>query len=114
MVDKIPQCLYEPWLSLLMGPLSDLVIVRRETETQKKRRNFGFEAMWVGDTECQKIIKNYWNFSQSKTPLVRVMEATKICSKNLVIWNKEKFRNVQWKLRDAKNKLQLLQRCDPL
>lgn len=52
--------------------------------------------MWVGDTECQKSIENFSDLSQLENPLFRV---TKRCNKNLAMWNKKKFENIQRRLR---------------
>lgn len=48
---------------------------------------FHFEVMWAGDTECQKIIKQSWETSQTENSMASIMKGTKNCSKYLEAWN---------------------------
>lgn len=61
---------------------------------KRKKKIFRFQAMWMGDNECQMIVEQSWGNSKSDQLMGDVIICIAVCSKNLEVWNKEKFGNV--------------------
>ncbi|XP_035551721.1 uncharacterized protein LOC118349890 [Juglans regia] len=70
---------------------------------------FRFEAMWIGETECSRIIQQEWLAAISSNGMQGVMDCIYSCSSKLQRWNKSKFGKVQVKLKEAKHKLSMEQ-----
>lgn len=94
-------CLSFPNLSVRHGhaPYSDYSPIWLETvgslPIRRGSRPFKFEAMWVGESECEKIIEHVW---QSCPPIKSVEEIPNLvsnCGSWLKTWNKTSFGNVQ-------------------
>lgn len=86
--------------------------------TKVKNRRFRFEAMKVGETECESIIDHAWGCNYhtesylAKT-LEVVMRKIDVCGNNLEDWNRKEFGHVQYQLNRAKGRLQNILEGDP-
>lgn len=83
-----------------------------------KNRRFHFEAMWVGETECESVIDhalsyNYHTKSYPAETHEVVLRKIDVCGKNLDIWNRKEFEHVKYQLNRAKGRLQKILEDDP-
>ncbi|XP_042944683.1 uncharacterized protein LOC122278570 [Carya illinoinensis] len=60
---------------------------------------FRFEAMWVEDKSCKPLIEKAWVNTTGDRTMVGVLKQIQKCGEHLAKWNKNKFGNVQKKLR---------------
>ncbi|KAF5464528.1 hypothetical protein F2P56_014601 [Juglans regia] len=77
------------------------------------KKSFKFEAMWVGEAECEDIIKGVWGRSEGPATMNEALGLIKECGNQLQGWNKKSFGNVQAKLNNAQKFLHNLQERDP-
>lgn len=69
------------------------------------KKRFHFEVMWVGQEECQHIIKSSWIEDKRLLSLDNVQHGIDVCSQCLETWNRGKFNNFYYKLQHAQTKL---------
>ncbi|KAF5442927.1 hypothetical protein F2P56_035534 [Juglans regia] len=80
--DHVPICLYseEPGVARERGKL------------------FRFEAMWVGEKGCDKIVEDTWKRGTNSNNMDDLMYKISACGKRLQVWNRSSFGHVQKKL----------------
>ncbi|KAF5464768.1 hypothetical protein F2P56_014820, partial [Juglans regia] len=80
-------------------------------EIGKGKRMFKFEAIRLGETECDDIIEDRWKHTSrgGGGKMGEVMDKIAGCSQKLQVWNKRKFGNVQVQVARAQRRLQYLQ-----
>ncbi|KAF5477594.1 hypothetical protein F2P56_004216, partial [Juglans regia] len=77
----------------------------------RKKKQFRFEAMWVGEETCADIIENVWvaGNGNGSNDMERVMRRIKACGNQLASWNKRSFGHVKKKKNDARKNLEDMQ-----
>lgn len=60
---------------------------------------FRFEEMWLSDRGCSEIVEAVWDARGSDDPTFRMVHKIKKCGKELLIWNRDHFGNVQTMLK---------------
>ncbi|XP_041001573.1 uncharacterized protein LOC121247264 [Juglans microcarpa x Juglans regia] len=80
------------------------------------KKQFRFEAIWVGEERCEQIINQVWRNRGATFGMEEVLNLIKGCGEELTSWNRVSFGQVRRKLNEARNeleKLQLLNSCHP-
>ncbi|KAF5463276.1 hypothetical protein F2P56_019199 [Juglans regia] len=81
--------------------------------SHNSQKSFKFEAMWVGEVECEEIIKGVWERCAAPASMNVLSGLIKECGDQLQGWNKQGFGNVQTQLNKAQRSLCNLQDMDP-
>lgn len=72
-----------------------------------------FEAMRVGNKDCERVIVDSWQCHVGREDMHGVMERISRCSEKLEMWNKDSFGNVYQNIKKAKVKLNQALEEDP-
>lgn len=75
---------------------------------------FLFEAMWVDSEDCKKVISQPWGDNEVRGGMPRVMEKIRHCENQLKLWNRESFRTVRKRIKEAEANLYEITQADPL
>ena len=70
----------------------------RLMQRRSRRKLFRFEAMWLKDESCEKVVLEVWEdglLSKVEFPFLKCMD---LCRDRLVSWNKNEFGHVQTKI----------------
>ncbi|XP_041011369.1 uncharacterized protein LOC121255158 [Juglans microcarpa x Juglans regia] len=69
----------------------------------RRKKQFIFEVMWVGEKKCSDIIENVWvdGDRDESNNMEGVMKRITTCGKQLASWNKRSFGHVQKKKNEA-------------
>lgn len=66
--------------------------MQSEQKATRKKKLFRFEAFWVKEDECKKVMRGAWVNRCEGTPLQRWNKKINDCRTNLTRWNIEKFK----------------------
>ena len=75
-------------------------------EERRKEKLLRFEKMWEQEEECLEIIRRGWNHLGPNQSLQYVADSTLLISQELRIWNKNRFGNVNHKIKVASKEIQ--------
>ena len=76
------------------------------SEFQKwHRKPFLFEAMWISDPECKKVVKRAWDCAPNGTPMFIAITKLRRCKNWLKSWSRDHFGNVKQQIKHAKDQL---------
>lgn len=77
-----------------------------DNEYQRWRKKpFRFEAMWILDLECKKVVARVWDCAPNGTPMFAATTKLKRCKKRLKSWSRVHFGNVKQQMKQAKDQL---------
>lgn len=108
------RCLF-PQVVILHGTVaySDHLLVMFESLCSRDRphmkKQFHFEAMWVGEERCEQIIDQVWSNIGTSFGMEEVLNLIKGCGEELTSWNIVSFGQVRRKLNEARNELEKMQ-----
>lgn len=87
--------------------------IELEGENIKKRpKLFRFETMWVGEKGCDDIVKEIRRRVDSKNDMEDIMNKLFECGQRLDRWNQAQFGRMHVNLRNAQQRLQVMQDSD--
>lgn len=72
-----------------------------------------FEAMWIREEKCREIVEGAWDSGRVEA-MKGIMSRIRRCQDQLRSWNWMEFRNVNYLLKQKKEKLQQLEMWDSL
>uniref|UniRef100_A0A803MVI4 Uncharacterized protein n=1 Tax=Chenopodium quinoa TaxID=63459 RepID=A0A803MVI4_CHEQI len=79
--------------------------VRKSSLPRRSQRKFKFEAYWLANPDCEKVIKAAWEDSSHEPAHIRLS----YCASSLEIWAAETFGCVKRKIRSTEEKLKQVQ-----
>lgn len=102
------------WIEIMPIACSDNAPILLHTEgiVNKTNRRFHFEAMWLHHSECQNIIQEVWSSTSSSNGSVafRFVDKVKRTARELIWWNKHKFRNFKTQIAETEVALAEIQK----
>ncbi|KAK1367590.1 hypothetical protein POM88_033682 [Heracleum sosnowskyi] len=72
-------------------------------------RRFIFEALWLSNVDCEKVIQEAWNDSVGDDIPTRL----KFCSERLLSWAKSTFGNIKKRIKETEKRLKNMQNSLP-
>ncbi|XP_042962454.1 uncharacterized protein LOC122296722 [Carya illinoinensis] len=72
----------------------------------KKKKLFRFEEMWIGNSQCEAIIKDQWRMGHAHSSMKEVEGMIRESGVKLQLWNSNCFGHVQKKLQKSKSPLE--------
>ena len=78
-------------------------------QTQRKKKIFWFEAMWIKDEQCKEVIEQAWGDGVADGSLMfKVVEKLKSCRVSLIGWSRERFGSLASTIKAKREQLQQL------
>lgn len=76
----------------------------------RRQKQFRFEAMWVRDGGCEKVIRDHWATSPGGNGLGNVSRSIAECGEALEQWDKSTFGKVHVEIKALRKKMRFLDR----
>ncbi|KAK2978561.1 hypothetical protein RJ640_006680 [Escallonia rubra] len=73
--------------------------------SQKAKKKFRFESMWIRKEQCTEIIKSAWEKTEEGCPFKKIVSKIKDCRVGLLRWNRTTIGNVQARIRATLDKI---------
>ncbi|KAB2630796.1 hypothetical protein D8674_008315 [Pyrus ussuriensis x Pyrus communis] len=86
------------------------IVLSSISDGQKGRKMFRFEAFWVSEEECKKLVEMSWDRRHHGSPVNRWVRSLNECRHRLSRWNRTKFKGRGSRIHDLLSQLDSLQR----
>ena len=87
-----------------------LALCSNDQARNRAPRLFRFEQAWTKHEECEKVIVDVWQGSDSLgTPMFQLVEKLKLCRRELIGWSRASFGNIKVKLEELEERLKQLE-----
>ncbi|KAB2610947.1 hypothetical protein D8674_018979 [Pyrus ussuriensis x Pyrus communis] len=86
------------------------IVLSSISDGQKGRKMFRFEAFWVSEEECKKLVEMSWDQRHHGSPVNRWVRSLNECRHRLSRWNRTKFKGRGSRIHDLLSQLDSLQR----
>jgi len=85
------------------------ILLDFETSYTRFMSQFKFLNMWTLHEGCRQVIQDSWNTNVVGCPMFVLNQKLKIFKQNFKVWNKNVFGNVHLLVKDAEQKLNVIQ-----
>lgn len=85
----------DAWNNSLFRPLPIWLDTEATRDFSRGKNLFKFEVMRVGESDCQKIVEEVWKPCFNENIIENIQKRVAKCGRQLDVWNKVKFDNLQ-------------------
>ncbi|XP_026390746.1 uncharacterized protein LOC113286268 [Papaver somniferum] len=89
------------------------IMLASDTTTPKSWKPFKFFLTWLNDESCTSVIENAWRLYVSGSPGFQLAKRFQSTKKELSLWNRTHFVNVNKRVDDVQKELDVLQEQPP-
>ncbi|XP_068340019.1 uncharacterized protein [Pyrus communis] len=86
------------------------IILNSNLEGPRGRKMFRFEAFWVAEEECKKLVEKCWDWRHNGSCVNNWVRTLNDCRNRLSRWDRTNFKGRGYRIQDLLSKLDSLQR----
>lgn len=89
------------------------LLLKTDGDAFSHPKPFRFEAMWITDPSCEKVVHDNWTISIRGSPPFRVCKWIKAVKVALKEWNKSHFGLIQTRIHTFTHSIATIQAAEP-